>query len=586
MKASIITDSNYPTIESLANSAGKLNTAIVKSPEFSKLCVCRELLDKTSELNVFDGIEFKHRFEFYMLGMSLQFCKTCGKPFVEFKRSQKRFSLCKHHHTGADFGDTLRKAKNEKLKVFLSELSDHRLRLAETDYKLKVKALMSQPRNYAFIVTKSGYSDFYHDLILKTANILEVKEEDLMISRRLYLEYNGMKSEPLCSYCGKNHVAFVNRLKGYSDSCAECSQLKSFETRGANTKAAIDSAIDFNKYEVVAYPKLVNRDPLVIRCRSCGETTSLSIKNGKIENLASGGLCNHCEHKVGWEETEFYEFLKTVYAGTIVHGIGGRKVIPPFELDNYMPEKKLAFEYDGIYRHSEDNGKDCAYHVKKTDMCEKHGIHLIHIFSSEWKFCRDIVEARIKNMLGLYDKVVYARNCELKIVSPGESREFQNANHIQGSANASVNIGLYSDDVLVSLMTFGRCRFSKKYEWELVRFCNRLGYHIPGAASKMLKHFERGWNPKSLISYADRRWSRGQLYCALGFSLSHISPPNYWYFKKGSGRIFSRMRFQKHKLPKLLESFDASKSEVENMRMNGYSRIFDCGNMVFVKECR
>ena len=93
MKASIVTDSNYPTIASLANSAGKLNTAIVKSPEFSKLCVCRELLDKTSELNVFDGIEFKHRFEFYMLGMSLQFCKTCGKPFVEFKRSQKRFSL-------------------------------------------------------------------------------------------------------------------------------------------------------------------------------------------------------------------------------------------------------------------------------------------------------------------------------------------------------------------------------------------------------------------------------------------------------------------------------------------------------------
>ena len=132
-------------------------------------------------------------------------------------------------------------------------------------------------------------------------------------------------------------------------------------------------------------------------------------------------------------------------------------------------------------------------------------------------------------------------------------------------------------------MTFGKCRFNKKYEWELLRFCNKLGYHIPGGASKLLTYFERTYKPKSLISYADRRWSQGKLYRALGFNLDHVSEPNYWYFNN----IFSlesRIKYQKHKLKDILEKFDPNLTEVENMIMNGYHRIFDCGNLVFVKK--
>ena len=70
-----------------------------------------------------------------------------------------------------------------------------------------------------------------------------------------------------------------------------------------------------------------------------------------------------------------------------------------------------------------------------------------------------------------------------------------------------MRLGLYFNDELLSLMTFGKSRFSKNTEWELLRFCNKLGYHIPGAAGKLLKYFEKNWHPMSLISYADRRWS-------------------------------------------------------------------------------
>ena len=132
-------------------------------------------------------------------------------------------------------------------------------------------------------------------------------------------------------------------------------------------------------------------------------------------------------------------------------------------------------------------------------------------------------------------------------------------------------------------MTFGKTRYNNKAEWEMLRFCSKLGYHVVGAAGKLLKHFEQEYKPKSIVSYADMRWSQGKLYKALGFTFDHSSAPNYWYFK-GPMLRESRVKFQKHKLPNILDHFDPNLSEVQNMVANGYNRIFDCGNMVFIKE--
>lgn len=132
-------------------------------------------------------------------------------------------------------------------------------------------------------------------------------------------------------------------------------------------------------------------------------------------------------------------------------------------------------------------------------------------------------------------------------------------------------------------MTFSRCRFDRKHEWELVRFCPKLGYHVVGGAGKLLKAFERQWKPKSIVTYADRRWSQGKLYTALGFTYLHSAAPNYWYFKSAD-KLWSRVVFQKHKLAKLIgDVFDPAKTEVANMEAAGWNRIFDCGNLVYEK---
>lgn len=284
------------------------------------------------------------------------------------------------------------------------------------------------------------------------------------------------------------------------------------------------------------------------------------------------------------EEQELYSFLLSFLPNTeIKHN--DRLILNRLELDFYISNKNIAIEFDGLYWHNDDIQLNHRYHLNKTEQCEAKGIQLIHVFENEWIFKQDIVKSRLKNLLGFYDKTVFARKCLIEKINNDEANLFLFKNHIQGPVNAAVHYGLKYNGELLSLMSFGKSRFSIKYEWELLRFANILGYHIPGAASRLLKQFEREIKPHSLVSYADRRWSIGKMYKAIGFKLDHISAPDYWYFNSYADPILkSRMQFQKHKLKDFLKDFDEKKTEVENMKMNGFHRIFDCGNLVFVKE--
>ena len=315
-------------------------------------------------------------------------------------------------------------------------------------------------------------------------------------------------------------------------------------------------------FEAYIDPNFSSRESIPVRCLKC-HPFSIVCGTSKMEN-------------------ELQDFINSF--GFEVQ-CNTKKVISPLEIDAYIPQKNIAFEFDGLYWHSEKK-KDFSddfkyYHLAKTEMCESKGIHLVHIFEDEWLEKRAIAESRIKNLLGIFDLTVFARKCHVQEVDSATARTFLEANHIQGVVIAKVNLGLFAGEELVSLMTFSAPRFTKKFEWELLRFCNKLGYHIPGAAGKLLKYFEKNWHPKSLISYADRRWSQGNLYKALGFKLDHISKPDYWYIK--DQHRMSRVQFQKHKLKDKLPVFDESLTEVQNMYSNGYSRIFDCGNFAFYK---
>jgi hypothetical protein len=272
-----------------------------------------------------------------------------------------------------------------------------------------------------------------------------------------------------------------------------------------------------------------------------------------------------------------------------------KEIIYPLELDIYYPNHNLAIEYDGLMFHSFGKSKysmfnnhyeekfDKLKHLKKTNLCKDRGIQLLHIFESEWldETKREIWKSIISNKLGLIKNKVYARKCLVKEIDNKTKSDFLNKNHLQGQDVSKIKLGLFYNDELVSVMTFGKSRFNKNYEYELIRFANKTNTNVIGGASKLFSYFKKQYLPSSIITFADKRYSNGNLYKVLGFNYLRESPPNYFYFDLYELRLRSRVQFQKHKLKDILEIFDKTLTESENMFNNGYRRIWDCGNYVY-----
>lgn len=252
------------------------------------------------------------------------------------------------------------------------------------------------------------------------------------------------------------------------------------------------------------------------------------------------------------------------------------------EIDIYIPEKKLAVECNGTYWHSEVQGKGQKYHLEKTLRCEAQGVQLLHIWEHDWNNKKEIIQSIIKHKLGKIQHRIFARCTSITELTPASANEFFKNNHLQGACSGNrTNVGLLHNGTLVAAMSFGKSRFDKKTEWELLRFAVKTNTIVIGGASKLFTWFLRTVSPSSVVSYANRMYSSGALYRSLGMRLKHISRPGYKYTKDFT-TCYDRQHFQKHKLAKLLPIFDQNLSEADNMKINGYTRIWDCGQFAFV----
>jgi DNA-directed RNA polymerase subunit RPC12/RpoP len=257
-----------------------------------------------------------------------------------------------------------------------------------------------------------------------------------------------------------------------------------------------------------------------------------------------------------------------------------KKLIYPKELDIVIPSKNCAIEMNGLYYHSEKE-KEKRYHLNKTLECEAIGIQLIHIFEDEWVYKNDIVKARLKYLFNCSSaKSINGRDCIIKEISVKEKDNFLLNYHIQGTDIGSlVKLGAFYNDNLISVMTFSKLSIAKGSSpkegfWELNRFCSDYSYIIHGIASKLLSHFKNNYEWEEIISYADRRWSNGNLYKKLGFDGGKQTSIDYWYSKGSLERI---PRYKMRKKP------DEPKDIPEHIlrAKEGYFRIYGCGNLKF-----
>lgn len=286
-------------------------------------------------------------------------------------------------------------------------------------------------------------------------------------------------------------------------------------------------------------------------------------------------ICNPISVGKSKREIEVYDFIRNNYDGKI---LANTQNIINKELDIWIPDMNLAFEFNGLYWHSEQY-KDRKYHVNKTKECSDKGISLIHIWEDDWDYKNEIVRSIILNKIGLSQKIA-ARKCKIiEITDNLTVKNFLNKNHIQGFVGSSIKIGLYYENQLVSLMTFGNLRKSlghksKVGSWELLRFCNKLNTSVVGGSSKLFNYFINKYKPTEIISYSDNSRGVGNMYNILGFESIHQTEPNYYWIIDGIRR--HRFNFRKDLL--LRQGFPSDKTEIEIMRERGFFRIFDCGS--------
>jgi len=332
------------------------------------------------------------------------------------------------------------------------------------------------------------------------------------------------------------------------------------------------------KFDSSEYELLEKRGNLnVFKHNRCNNIFEIQSQLARIKKSSNCEICPICNpYNPSHKEIEFGNFIESMKFKII------KNYRDTYEIDVFIPELNLGFEFNGLYWHSE-LFKSSDYHLNKTNYFKDKGIQLIHIWEDDWKFKKNIVKSIILNKLKITPNKIGSRVCEISNISDKEAKDFLNSNHLQGWCVSKYRIALKYKGDIVSICTFGKNRINlgsipKNGEYELLRFCNKTNWCVHGSFSKMLNYFTNNYRVEQLVTYADSSISNGDVYFKAGFHFIKNTLPNYHYIIDGIRK--NRFLFTKQNLIK--DGYSEFKTEREIMFENKNYRIYDCGSMKFI----
>ena len=214
-----------------------------------------------------------------------------------------------------------------------------------------------------------------------------------------------------------------------------------------------------------------------------------------------------------------------------------------------------------------------SYHSQKSALAVKGGYRCIHVFDwDDWGKIVGLVKPPVER--------IGARECSIYSADKrfDEVNSFLEDFHIQGRTKSlSCAYYLSHEGRMVSAMTFGKPRYNKRFDWELLRYCVAPGVSISGGAARMLSHF-REEHPGSIVSYCDRSKFDGGIYRSLGFELeSKGKPTAHWYNPKTGRHITDSLLLRRGADQLLGTSHGKGTDNREIMVDEGFVEIYDCG---------
>lgn len=388
-----------------------------------------------------------------------------------------------------------------------------------------------------------------------------------------------------CSKCGRVWDAFVYSRTGPMDAgCAACSHSESWKPGGVRF-----SQIDKSHFIEVARPDLYKelkyaeqgRENVTIgsqkkvtwECSQCGGTWEATPSNRCMKGGTGCPSCNPGGRSKG--EILLGDILKVILQGEDVAAINNFRDFG-MEYDYYIPEKKLCIEYNGIYFHSEQMGRDKNYHLSKRRLAESHGCRLVTIWEDVFEERQLQVIKLLMSVLGVSRvEKVNARDCSVAYIGEKEAKKFLNDNHIQGFKGGSRRVGLTLEGEIVAVATL-----TESNNWlTLERYATSK--HVRGGLGKIVSHLERTYPwMDGIITYADLDISDGGMYRKVGFELDKELPPDYMYVRNSHREHkfnFRKKSFQNN--PELLFQEGFTESELANL--NGLLKCWDSGKLKY-----
>jgi hypothetical protein len=435
-------------------------------------------------------------------------------------------------------------------------------------------------------------------------------ENSIEFSKRVMLALHGYKDQIICP-CGKpvsldkrGEVGFAfrtfcsNKCSGSSNkgrkiirTAEEQNTINKLRADTMLTKYGVEYNSQRDEIRPVIYEKIrkfhnnIRYDILDDKDKVLGMYQTLtSVDIGEICNcdysvvlqyLRDYGVVKFNDHtKVSKPQRDIFEYVKSLDVKVLMN----ERILEGKDIDIFCPDLNVGIEYNGFPFHLDKFGKRTTYHKDKTLASNQKGIRLIHVFPHDWSNKTDIIKSIIANAVGKTQNRIYARNCAIAEITPQESSNFLELNHLKGKCAAKYHIGLFHNNFLVHVMTFSSSRFDKRYTYELIRSASKINTSIVGGVSKCLKYFVKRYctSGDTVASYADRSLSEGHSYIDSGFSFIKSTHPGYHYTKQNGGNfdVYSRYQFQKYKLKKFAQ-YNESLSEWEIMQDMGYDRFWD-----------
>lgn len=184
---------------------------------------------------------------------------------------------------------------------------------------------------------------------------------------------------------------------------------------------------DFNKKLQVRNMEYITtiNNRRYIKCLICNKEFDFSIAgiNILLKKFPTS-FCPYCTKLPGisYKENELYNYIKLIYEDTIIKNI--KTILPNNkEIDIYLPNLKLGFEFDGTYWHADPRfykETDIIEHkkitakeiwerdIEKNVLCEKLGIQLVRVKEYDWINNNEYEKLRIKEIIE--NKLLFKNN--------------------------------------------------------------------------------------------------------------------------------------------------------------------------------